>query len=156
MKKVSLPCLITKASDEDLFRKYSWLFLWVFFNLISFHVCSIKCLQVQLGISFGFVILFTFSRAALIHVFNNRWLIDISIISTLVLRLIMSFSETARRQAPMNLILLAVHAICEGFFTGITSSLSRVNEVFYAIGITFIVVFGLTIYAATTKEDFTT
>lgn len=68
----------------------------------------------------------------------------------------MSISETARRQAPMNLILLAVHAICEGFFTGITSSLSRVNEVFFAVGITFAVVFGLTIYATTTKEDFTT
>lgn len=76
-------------------------------------------------------------------------------ISTLVLTLIMSFSQSARRTAPMNAILLGAYTICQGFLVGIISSFYQVNEVVYAIGLTAAIVFGLATYATTTKEDFT-
>lgn len=55
----------------------------------------------------------------------------------------------------MNMILLSAYTICQGFLVGIVSSFYQVDEVVYAIGITCAIVFGLTIYATTTKEDFT-
>lgn len=82
-------------------------------------------------------------------------MLNVSMISTVVLTLILSFSQTARRQAPMNLILLAAYTICQGFLVGIMSSFYQVDEVIYAIGITCAIVFGLAVYSSTTKEDFT-
>lgn len=55
----------------------------------------------------------------------------------------------------MNIILLGAYTLCQGFLVGIVSSFYQVTEVVYAIAITCAIVFGLTIYATTTKEDFT-
>lgn len=112
-------------------------------------------LQAQLSVTLGFVVLFTFHQGALAYAYNNQWLLNLSLISTLGLTLVISFSQTARRQAPMNLILLSAYTVCQGFLVGIMSSFYQVDEVVYAIGITCAIVFGLTIYASTTKEDFT-
>jgi len=109
----------------------------------------------QLAVTFGLVALFTFHQGALAIAYNNPWLLNISMISTIGLSLVMSFSQTARRQAPMNLILLGAYTVCQGFLVGLMSSFYRVDEVIYAIGITGAIVFGLAIYASTTKEDFT-
>jgi protein lifeguard len=76
-------------------------------------------------------------------------------ISTVGLTLVMSFSQSARRTAPLNLILLAAYTLAQSLLVGIVSSFYRVDEVIYAIGITTAIVIGLTIYASTTKEDFT-
>jgi protein lifeguard len=111
--------------------------------------------QAQLTITLGFVALFTFHQGALAYAYNNQWMLNVSMISTLVLTLVMSFSTSARRTAPTNLILLAAYTICQGFLVGIMSSFYQVDEVIYAIGLTCAIVFGLTIYASTTKEDFT-
>jgi len=110
---------------------------------------------VQLTITLGFVALFTFHQGALAYAYNNQWLLTLSMISTVGLTLVMSFSQAARRQAPMNMILLGAYTVSQGFLVGIISSFYRVDEVIYALGITCAIVFGLTIYATTTKEDFT-
>jgi protein lifeguard len=112
-------------------------------------------LQAQLSLTLGFVALFTFHQGALEYAYNNQWMLNLSMISTIGLTLIMSFSTAARRTAPMNLILLAAYTVSQGFLVGIMSSFYQVQEVVYAIGITCAIVFGLTIYASTTKEDFT-
>lgn len=116
---------------------------------------DIILLQAQLTVTLGFVALFTFHQGALSYAYNNQWLLNISLISTLGLTLVMSFSQTARRQSPMNLILLSAYTVSQGFLVGIMSSFYQVDEVVYAIGLTCAIVFGLTIYASTTKEDFT-
>lgn len=67
----------------------------------------------------------------------------------------MSFSQSARRTAPMNLIILGAYTLCQGFLVGIMSSFYQVDEVIYAVGLTAAIVFGLAMYASTTKEDFT-
>lgn len=109
----------------------------------------------QLAITLAFVATFTFHQGALKYAYSNPWLMNVSMISTLVLTLIMSFSQSARRTAPMNMILLGAYTICQGFLVGIMSSLYQVEEVVYAVALTCAIVFGLTIYASTTKEDFT-
>lgn len=111
--------------------------------------------SVQLAITLGFVALFTFHQGALLYAYNNPWLLNLSMISTLGLTLLLSFSQTARRQAPMNLILLGAYTLSQAFLVGLISSQYRVEEVVYAVGLTCAIVFGLTIYATTTKSDFT-
>jgi hypothetical protein len=76
-------------------------------------------------------------------------------ISTIGLTLLMSFSQAARRTAPLNLVLLGAYTVSQGFMVGLVSSFYQIEEVVYAIGITCAIVFGLTIYASSTKEDFT-
>lgn len=108
-----------------------------------------------MSITLGFVALFTFHQGALAYAYNNPWLLNISMISTLGLTLLLSFSQTARRQAPMNLILLGAYTLAQAFLVGLISSQYQVEEVVYAIGLTAAIVIGLTIYATTTKSDFT-
>lgn len=112
-------------------------------------------LQAQLALTLGFVALFTFHQGALEYAYNNQWLLTLSMISTIGLTLLMSFSQTARRTAPLNVIVLGAYTVSQGFLVGILSSFYQVDEVVYAIGITCAIVFGLTIYASTTKNDFT-
>jgi len=111
--------------------------------------------SVQLAVTLGFVALFTFHQGALMYAYNNQWLLILSMISTIGLTLVMSFSQAARRTAPLNLILLGAYTLSQGFLVGIVSSFYQVDEVVYAIGITCAIVFGLTIYASSTKHDFT-
>jgi protein lifeguard len=108
-----------------------------------------------LTVTLGFVALFTFHQGALEYAYANQWMLNIAMISTLVLTLIMSFSQSARRTMPMNLIILGAYTLCQGFLVGIMSSFYQVDEVIYAVGLTCAIVFGLAIYASTTKEDFT-
>lgn len=108
-----------------------------------------------MAITLGFVALFTFHQGALAYAYSNPWMLTMAMISTLGLTLVMSFSQVARRTAPMNMILLGAYTVCQGFLVGLMSSFYQVEEVVYAIGITTAIVFGLTIYATTTKEDFT-
>lgn len=108
-----------------------------------------------MAITLGFVALFTFHQGALAYAYTNPWMLTMAMISTLGLTLVISFSQAARRTAPMNMILLGAYTVCQGFLVGLMSSFYQVEEVVYAIGITTAIVVGLTIYATTTKEDFT-
>jgi FtsH-binding integral membrane protein len=108
-----------------------------------------------LTLTVGFIALFQFHEGALRYAYQNTWMLNLAMISTLGLTLVMSFSTTVRRTAPLNVILLAAYTIAQGFLLGIMSSFYEVEEVFYAVGLTAAIVFGLAIYATTTKEDFT-
>lgn len=76
-------------------------------------------------------------------------------ITTLALTLLMSFSTTLRRQAPLNMIILGAYTISQAFLIGLLSSFYEIQEVFLAMVLCASIVFSLAIYARTTKEDFT-
>jgi protein lifeguard len=82
-------------------------------------------------------------------------MMNMSLAATVILTLMMSFSQSIRRTAPLNLIVLGAYTVSQGFLVGIVSSFYQVEEVIYAIGLTCAIVFGLTLYASSTKEDFT-
>lgn len=109
----------------------------------------------QLTLTVGFIALFQFNDRALRYVYNNTFLLNVAMFSTLGLALLMSFSTSVRRTAPLNLFLLGGYTLAQGFLVGIMSSFYEIQEVFYAVGLTAAIVFGLAIYASTTKEDFT-
>lgn len=78
-----------------------------------------------------------------------------AMISTLALTLLMSFSPSLRREAPMNYYILGLYTVCQGFLVGLVASFYEINEVLYAIGLTAAITVGLAMYASNTKEDFT-
>jgi FtsH-binding integral membrane protein len=108
-----------------------------------------------LAVTVAFIALFQFHEGALLYAYNNSWMMNLAMISTLALTLLMSFSTSLRREAPMNLIILGLYTVCQGFLVGLVSSFYEVDEVLYAVGLTAAITFGLATYASTTKEDFT-
>lgn len=108
-----------------------------------------------MAVTVGFIALFQFHEGALLYAYQNSWMMNLAMISTLALTLLMSFSTSLRRQAPLNLAILGLYTVCQGFLVGLVSSHYEVEEVLYAITITAAITFGLSIYATTTKEDFT-
>ena len=63
--------------------------------------------------------------------------------------------EKPRRTAPLNIILLGVFTLCEGFMLGTISTIYSVDAILIAVGITSGVAFCLTVFAFQTKIDFT-
>lgn len=82
-------------------------------------------------------------------------MMNLAMITTLALTLLMSFSTSLRRQAPLNQVILGVYTISQAFLIGLVTSFYDVHEVFYAVTLCSAIVFGLAMYAKTTKEDFT-
>lgn len=108
-----------------------------------------------MALTVGFIALFQFHEGALRYAYRNTWMLNFAMFSTLGLALLMSFSTSIRRTAPLNVVVLGVYTVCQGFLVGLVSSFYEVQEVLYAVGITAAIVFGLAIYSSTTKEDFT-
>lgn len=109
----------------------------------------------QLTFTVALIALFQFHEGALRFAFRNTWMLNVAMFTTLGLSLLMSFSTSIRRTAPLNLIILGCFTVCQGFLVGLISSFYEIEEVFYAVGLTAAIVFGLAIYASSTKEDFT-
>ena len=68
---------------------------------------------------------------------------------------IAAFSEKARHQFPLNVILMGIFTIGEGVLVGACTSRYNTDIVLLALGITAAVTFSLTAFALTTKNDFT-
>ncbi|XP_070491331.1 protein lifeguard 1-like [Chironomus tepperi] len=109
----------------------------------------------QLTFTVAMIALFQFHEGALSFAYRNTWMLNVAMFSTLGLSLLMSFSTSIRRTAPLNLIILGSYTVCQGFLVALISSFYEVEEVFYAVGLTAAIVFGLATYASMTKEDFT-
>lgn len=108
-----------------------------------------------MAVTVAFIALFQFHEGALLYAYNNSWMLNLAMITTLALTLLMSFSTSLRREAPMNLVILGLYTVSQGFMVGLVSSFYEVDEVLYAISLTAAITFGLAMYATTTKEDFT-
>jgi len=108
-----------------------------------------------LAVTVAFIAAFTLNDQMMGYVAKNTWLMNVSMISTLGCVLVMSFSTTARRTTPLNMILLGFFTVCQAFLVGFITQFYAVDEVIYAVGLTAAIVFGLSVYANSTKEDFT-
>jgi protein lifeguard len=111
--------------------------------------------QVQLAVTIGFIALFQFHDGTVLYALKNQWLLNMAMLVTLALTLLMSFSTSIRREAPLNIIVLGAYTVAQGFMVGLLTSFYEIDDVFYAIGLTAAIVFGLAVYASSTKEDFT-
>lgn len=130
----------------------------------------------QLLITFGFVCVFTFSKATQEWCNNNPWLLWIALVSDnpqvilfryniyiplllqvvlIVTMISMACCEGVRRKTPMNFIFLFLFTLAESFLLGMIAGQYQANEVIMAVGITAAVCLGLTLFALQTKWDFT-
>lgn len=113
-------------------------------------------LSVQLLVTFGLVALFMFCKPLNEYSNNNPWLFYTAFGLSLGMILVLACVEPARRVHPWNLIVLFAFTICEGFMLGAVTSLYQTQVVLIALGITVVVVAGVTLFAFQTKWDFTT
>ncbi|XP_034479294.1 protein lifeguard 1 isoform X2 [Drosophila innubila] len=112
-------------------------------------------LMMQLLITFGFVCLFTFSKATQEWVQHNPALLWIALAVLIVTMICMACCEGVRRKTPLNFIFLFLFTLAESFLLGIVAGQYEADEVLMAVGITAAVSLGLTLFALQTKYDFT-
>lgn len=85
----------------------------------------------------------------------NPWVVSLASLGSLVLILVLSFSESARHSHPTNLILLGAFTALEGVVVGAISASYALNTVALAVAITGGVAASLAAYAHRTKTDYT-
>lgn len=112
-------------------------------------------LSIQLLVTLGFVMLFMFHEGTRLFSRRHPELIFIPMVGTIVLVCVIACCESARRNSPINIILLGIFTIFESILVGFISSTYKTDIVLMAIGLTTAIVFGLTLFAFQTKYDFT-
>ena len=86
---------------------------------------------------------------------SNVWMLYLIMIGTMIIMFVLICFESVARKHPINLIILIIFTVLESFLVGAICSTYSSDTVLIAIGITLVVVVGLTIFAFQTKIDFT-
>jgi FtsH-binding integral membrane protein len=133
-------------------------------SLSKFPDCKIRhgfirkvylILTVQLAITIGFILLFLVYDPIRNWFHRNVWIHWVLIAITFVVIIVLSCCDGIRRQYPMNMVLLFGFTLVESLLLGSISATYETYTVLMAIGITTLVVVGLTIFSFQTKIDFT-
>lgn len=86
---------------------------------------------------------------------SNSWIFFVAMIPLFGSMIALVCCNDVRRKSPGNLICLGIFTLAQGVLLGAAVSVYNVNEIMMALGITVIVVLGLTLFALQTKVDFT-
>lgn len=86
---------------------------------------------------------------------TNPWLIWFSLILSLVCIIALTCCRDLSRKVPINYILLMLFTLSEGYLVSSICNLTEPRIVLMAASMTCFITFALTIYACTTKKDFT-
>eukprot|EP00878_Enallax_costatus_P001507 GHUV01001658.1.p1 GENE.GHUV01001658.1~~GHUV01001658.1.p1 ORF type:complete len:249 (+),score=27.99 GHUV01001658.1:548-1294(+) len=112
-------------------------------------------LSVQLAITAAVTAAFLYSPGVKSYVYANQWTFWTAFGASLVLVLVLSCWEQARRQHPLNLIFLFLFTACESVLVATISSFYNTDIVLMAAVLTVGVTACLSLYALQTKRDFT-
>ena len=112
-------------------------------------------LSVQLLITVGITLLSFLNDSFANFQRNNIALLYVSIFSSLIISLVIICVRKVARSVPLNYILLGVFTLCESYFVSFLCSNTDPQIVLMAAVMTLGVVGALTLYAVTTKTDFT-
>lgn len=111
-------------------------------------------LSIQLLITVAFVFS-TFEPRINLFMYNNLGLFYGALIFSLTILMSMICFPQLFRIVPTNYILLFVWTLCEGYLVATVASFNSSEIVLAAAGLTALVSLSLTLYAFTTKSDFT-
>nr|ACO14557.1 Fas apoptotic inhibitory molecule 2 [Caligus clemensi] len=111
-------------------------------------------LCVQLGITAAIMGIFSIEKVKLFSA-SHPEMFWVAFAIMLVTLISMACCSNVRRKTPMNIIFLGLFTLAEGFLLGNVTSYYKASEVLLAVGITFVLVLALTIFAFQTKVDFT-
>lgn len=109
----------------------------------------------QLTITVAFAILMMYSTSMVSWVLNNSWILWVDLLLVIVIMLVLACFQKIARQVPYNYILLTIFTVGFGLLVGFISAMSDPAVVLIAAVMTLCVTVSLTIYACTTKTDFT-
>ncbi|XP_065052671.1 protein lifeguard 1-like [Rhopilema esculentum] len=109
----------------------------------------------QLLISIGIVCLFIFHTPTKVFVKRHPGTFYAAWGVTLVIMIVIACFEKPRRKFPLNLGLLGLFTLAEGYLLGVISAFYKRDEVLLAMGIVAVVSLAITIFAFQTKYDFT-
>ncbi|KAI0221512.1 Protein lifeguard 1 [Lamellibrachia satsuma] len=152
--KHKLPAVMTSIADDDFNTGYNFEFTDNSIRL-GFIRKVYSILLCQLLVTIAFICVFLYVGPVQDYSEKNQWLFIVAIVASFVLLLILACCPDVRRNHPTNIILLGLFTICESFLLGSISSHYEKWEVLMAVGVTAVVVFGLTVFAMQTKIDFT-
>ena len=82
---------------------------------------------------------------------ENVWFLYVLLAGTVIIMIMLACCESIARSYPLNMILLGIFTIFEAFLVGAISSVYSTETVLIALGITAVVVVGITIFAFQTK-----
>ena len=112
-------------------------------------------LSVQLTITAAFVCTGCFHPPFKTFIYQNIWLLITTSVISLIIFYAIIYIRSASRKVPLNYILLTIFTLCESYsVVAITVGYDNYSVAMAAI-LTAAVVIALTIYACTTKTDFT-
>jgi len=111
-------------------------------------------LTFQLALTMGVMGIF-FIEAVKDYTAHNIWLFWVAFFLSIGFLIGLTCCGDVRRKTPHNMILLVGFTLAEGLMLGVATSTYSANAVLMAVGITALVVLGLTIFALQTKIDFT-
>lgn len=83
--------------------------------------------MVQLAITVGFIALFVYEPKVQMYSRQHPEMWWIAFAMTFVLLIVLACCNDFRRRYPLNLILLGLFTLCEGFMLGAVSSLYQVT-----------------------------
>lgn len=112
-------------------------------------------LAAQLIITAGLVAVSCFSADYRNFSKENMWLFILCMVVNLVLLYVLVYVRTASRKVPLNFILLSLFTLTEAYLVSCITAMYDPTTVFIAAVLTAAIVVALTIYACTTKSDFT-
>ncbi|KAF4703557.1 Transmembrane BAX inhibitor motif-containing protein 4 [Perkinsus olseni] len=112
-------------------------------------------LAVQLLVTFGITLCMGMLLPTM-FIYNNSWLFILTCVVTCGISIALACSPGLCRSYPHNYIALGIFTVCEGIMLGFITSIYTISSLLLTVGITCLVMGGLTIFAMTTKRDFTT
>lgn len=89
------------------------------------------------------------------YLYQNPWIVLLSAIITIPIMYALGCYPAVARSVPINYVLLFTFTICESILVACICSQYDAKTVFIAAALTAAAVVGLTVYAFTTKSDFT-
>lgn len=112
-------------------------------------------LSAQLLITAVFVTGSCFSLGYQHFVNRNMWLFWLCLVVNIILLYVLIYIRTASRKVPVNYVLLGLFTLTEAYMVSCITAYADPDTVFIAAVLTAAIVVALTIYAFTTKNDFT-
>jgi FtsH-binding integral membrane protein len=109
----------------------------------------------QLACTASFIALIKYVGPVTTFFVSNAWLLWVFLLGTFIIMLTLACCESVARSHPINLILLLAFTLMESVLVGCITIQYKTDTLFIAIGITAVVVIGLTLFAFQTKIDFT-
>ena len=112
-------------------------------------------LSVQLVSTAALVAAACFVDAFARFMHEHKWLFWVCLVVNLIVFYVLVYVRAACRRVPLNFVLLAVFTLTQAYMVAFVTTLYDPTTVFIAALLTAVIVVALTVYACTTKTDFT-